>query len=368
MGLQIAIDASRITVSHRTGTENYALQLIHHLLALETAHHFHLYFRDEPPADLLPTRKNWTKHVIPWPRVWTHIRFAAELWRTRPDVTFVPAHTLPRLFPGRAVVTVHDLGYLHFPEAHPKRERRYLDWSTHFSAKRATCILADSEATKRDLIAHYNIPAEKTHVVYPGHDETLQAVTYATTIATVKAKYGIEKDYLLFLGTLHPRKNIRRLIQAFQQCQAERDFDLQLVLGGKKGWLFDETWLNETQNVHLTGYVDDADIATLYSGAVGFIFPSLYEGFGFPILEAMRCHTPVVCSHTSSLPELGGDAPIYVDPADVDSIAGGMMQLLELTGSQRMAMIQRGIARLEHFTWAQAARQTLAALERAANG
>lgn len=368
MGLRIAIDASRITVSHRTGTENYALQLIRHLLMLETAHHFHLYFRDEPPANLLPTNAQWTKHIIPWRRVWTHLRFAAALWRTRPDVTFVPAHTLPRLFPGRAVVTVHDLGYLHFPQAHPERERRYLDWSTQFSAKRATHILADSKATKHDLITHYHIPADKIHVVYPGHDESLQAVTHDTTIAAVKAKYGIQKDYLLFLGTLQPRKNIGRLIQAFQQCQAERHFDLQLVLGGKKGWLFDEAWLANTKDVHLTGYIDDADVAALYSGAAGFIFPSLYEGFGFPILEAMRCQTPVVCSNTSSLPELAGDAAIYVDPADVDSIAAGMIQLVELTGIERTAMIQRGVARLDHFTWEKTARQTLAVLEQAANG
>jgi hypothetical protein len=134
--LRIAIDASRTTVTQRTGTEQYALQLIRHLLELPSGHEFTLYFRDAPPPDLFP--EGTLQKVIPFPRAWTHLRFASELWRSRPDVTWVPAHTLPRIFPGRAVVTVHDLGYLHFPEAHPPKERRYLDWSTRYSAKRAT--------------------------------------------------------------------------------------------------------------------------------------------------------------------------------------------------------------------------------------
>lgn len=368
MGLQIAIDASRITVSQRTGTENYALQLIRRLLTLETDHHFQLYFRDQPAPNLLPEGDHWTAHVIPWPRAWTHLRFAAELWRTRPAVTLVPAHTLPRFFPGRSVVTVHDLGYLHFPAAHPEKERRYLDWSTQFSAKRATKILADSEATRRDLTDEYSIAAEKIHVVYPGHDESLTPITDPQVITTVREKYGITKDYLFFLGTLQPRKNIQRLIQAFQQCHQSIDQAVQLVLGGKKGWLFDEAWLNGADNVHLTGYIDDADIAALYSGALGFVFPSLYEGFGFPVLEAMRCHTPVVCANTSSLPELGGTAAIYVDPTSIDAIADGMLKLIQLSPAERQDRIQRGIAQTQQFTWTQTARQTLAVLESAANG
>lgn len=367
MGLQIAIDASRITVSQRTGTENYALQLIRQLILINNDHHLHLYFRNEPQADLLPQHQNWTPHVIPWPRAWTHLRFASELWRTRPDVTFVPAHTLPRFFPGKAVVTVHDLGYIYFPDAHPENERQYLDWSTRYSANRATQVLADSEATRQDLIKAYGINAAKIHVVYPAPDETLAPVTDTDRITSVKAKYGITQDYLFFLGTLQPRKNIGRMIEAFQQFRhAHPDTKIQLVLGGKRGWLFDETWLENAEGVHLTGYIDDDDVAALYSGATAFLFPSLYEGFGFPALEAMRCSTPVLCSNTSSLPELGGDAAIYVDPTSVDSIAAGIAEIVNQSAEARNAQIQRGFTQLEKFTWQQAAVQTLHVLEVAA--
>ncbi|HLY29367.1 MAG TPA: glycosyltransferase, partial [Aggregatilineales bacterium] len=163
--MRIAIDASRTTIAARTGTENYALQLIRALLALPSHHQFTLYFRDTPALDLFESSPNVCLRVIPFPRLWTHLRFAASLWATRPDVTFVPAHALPIYFPGRAVVTIHDLGYRHFPEAHPGFERRYLDFTTRRSARRAASILADSQATKHDLVQEYAVDARRIEVV-----------------------------------------------------------------------------------------------------------------------------------------------------------------------------------------------------------
>ncbi len=363
--LRIAIDASRTTVQQRTGTENYALRLLQHLQQVDMPHQVALYFRDRPSPDLFATHPQWEQRLIPWRRVWTHLRFATELWRTRPDVTFVPAHTLPRMFPGRAVVTVHDLGYIHFPEAHPEDERRYLDWSTRFSAGRATQILADSQATAEDLTMHYNIPAEKVNVVYPGHDDTLAPVKDTAILEQVKAKYGIVGDYLFFMGTLQPRKNIQRLVQAYTRWRATATHPVQLVLGGKAGWLYNDDWTRGVEGVVLTGYIDDADVAALYSGALVFVFPSLYEGFGFPVLEAMACETAVLCSNTSSLPELAGDAAVLVDPTEIDAIAAGIAQLVE-DAALRTTLITRGKERLQHFTWDAAAHQTLAVLEKAA--
>src|SRR5258708_32007231 len=168
--LNIAIDASRTTVARRTGTENYALQLIRALLGLPESqrHQFTLYFRDTPPDGLFPAHDNVCQKVIPFPRLWTHLRFAAALFADRPDVTFVPAHALPLLLPGRAVATVHDLGYRFFPEAHPAFERAYLDVTTRTTSARAARILVDSEATRRDLVAQYGIDAAKIAIVYPG--------------------------------------------------------------------------------------------------------------------------------------------------------------------------------------------------------
>ena len=154
MSLRIAIDASRTTTVRPTGTEHYARRLIQSLLeanrSLDSPHRLELYFRDVPAASLFPDDMHTRQMVIPWRRAWTHIRFAAEIWRSRPDLTFVPAHTLPFLFPGKALVTVHDLGYRFFPGAHPAPQRTYLDLTTRFSQSRATLVLADSQATAED--------------------------------------------------------------------------------------------------------------------------------------------------------------------------------------------------------------------------
>lgn len=362
--MRIAIDASRTTVHQRTGTENYALQLIRRLLALDTSHEFHLYFRDEPPDHLFPT-KNYTPHVIPFLRAWTHVRFASEVWRIRPDVTFVPAHTLPAAFPGKAVVTVHDLGYLYFPQAHPRREYHYLDLTTRHSAHRASIVLTDSIATQQDLVYFYDVLPEKTRVVYPGIDENLAPVRQKSGVEAMRRKYRLPENYLLFIGTLQPRKNIERLVNAFSKWQENsRRQDVLLALAGKPGWLYEPTWAEGKKNVRLLGYIDDADIAALYSGALGLVFPSLYEGFGFPVLEAMCCETPVLCSSTSSLPELAGDAAILVNPESVTAIENGIRQLVE-DPITRQSLIERGRDQVKAFTWQKAAEAALAALEEA---
>ncbi|MCC7209967.1 MAG: glycosyltransferase family 4 protein, partial [Anaerolineae bacterium] len=333
-GLRIAVDASRTTVARRTGTENYALQLIRALIALPGDRQFTLYFRDAPAEGLFPDAPNVTRRIVPMRRLWTHLRLAAALWRDRPDVTFVPAHSLPFVFPGPAVVTVHDLGYRFFPAAHPALERLYLDLTTRFSARRAALILADSAATRDDLASIYGVNPARVKVVYPG----VEGLTRADDAAIFRArkKYGAPEEYLLFVGTLQPRKNITRLVEAFAlYLDTTGDRQTALVLAGKTGWLLDPERdifgalpPDKRRRVIVTGYVADGDIAALYSGARGLVFPSLYEGFGFPVLEAMSCGAPVLCSNTSSLPELAGDAALLVDPNDVRALAAGMTALV----------------------------------------
>jgi len=357
MSLRIAIDASRTTRAQRTGTENYALKLIDALLMLGDNSCFTLYFRDVP--SWITPRDRVTVRVIPLARLWTHLRLAAALYHDRPNVTFVPAHTLPILFPGRAVVTVHDLGYVHFPQAHPWLQRLYLEFSTRYSVRRAACVLADSEATKRDLSTYYQVSPAKIRVVYPGVEGIARADDAA--IAAVRAKYKLPERYLLFVGTLQPRKNITRLIDAYQQFRRIHSGDeVALVLVGRMGWLTADTQLN-APGVIVTGYAADQDVAALYSGALMLVFPSLYEGFGFPVIEAMRCGTPVLCSNTSSLPELAGDAALQVDPLSVDAIAQGIDRLLS-DAPLRADLIARGYVQSQKFTWRAAAEQTLDAL------
>ena len=358
--MHIAIDASRTTVARVTGTERYALELIRAIIEQNTDHQITLYFRDAPPANLLPASPLVKQRVIPFRRAWSHLRFAAALWQDHPDVTFVPAHTLPLAFPGRAVVTVHDLGYKHFPQSHPVRSRLYLDWTTRFSARRATIVLADSQATADDLHRFYGTDYAKIRVVYPGVQPPMES-----RAQDVRAKYRLPTRYFLFLGTLQPRKNIARIVRAYGHYRQRAQNPAELVLAGKKGWLFDESWVRDVEGVHITGYVDENDKGALYTGAQALVFTTLYEGFGFPVLEAMHCGTPVIASTTSSLPELVGDAGLLVDPLDVEAIANAM---LELDQNEALAetLRERGYKQVERFSWARAAEQALNALEEAA--
>lgn len=364
--LTIAIDASRTTVERVTGTEHYARELIRALIARneqrETPHHLRLYFRDVPAPDLFPASEHVTQQVITLPRAWTHARFAAALYRDRPDLTFVPAHTLPVAFPGRAVVTVHDLGYKQFPAAHPPAQRLYLDATTRYSARRARLVLADSQATAEDLTRLYDVDPGKIRVVYPGVHKLKGG-----GLTALRRKYRLPWRYFLFLGTLQPRKNIARLVEAFDRFQhANPDENIGLVLAGGEGWLYDESWLGSVPNVYRPGYIDASDKGPLYAGALALVFPSLYEGFGFPAIEAMHMGTPVIASATSSLPELVGDAGVLVDPESITEIAAAM-DLIAWRGDLRIELRSKGYTRATHFTWRRAADDALAVLEEAAS-
>lgn len=370
MHTRIAIDASRTTVARVTGTEHYALRLIQSLIRAndqrDAPYQFTLYFRDTPAADLFPPSPHVQLSVIPFPRAWTHWRFARELWSTRPDITFVPAHTLPFMFPGKSVVTIHDLGYKYFPEAHPVKQRAYLDLTTRYSQSRATAILVDSQATASDLTRFYGTSPDKIQVVYPGVDAK-PLIESMQNNQVIRTKYGLPERYFLFIGTLQPRKNIQRIIQAFTQWQQQHnDHDTALVLAGGKGWLFDEAWLHDTENVILTGYIDEDDKSTLLQGAIALVFPTLYEGFGFPVIEAMHCGTPVIASTTSSLPELVGEAGILVNPESVDAIADAMTHYSE-NDAFRKQMRQAGNEQAQQFTWSNAATTTLAVFDKIKN-
>jgi glycosyltransferase involved in cell wall biosynthesis len=357
--MRIAIDASRLTLARQTGTERYALELLRALIALNErqvpAHQLSLYFRSAPPPDLLPA-SDWVEvRVIPFRRAWTHLRFAWEIWLTQPDLTFVPAHTLPFILRGLGMVTVHDLGYRVFPQAHPALQRWYLDWTTRYSAQRARYVLADSQATANDLVRWYAIQPEKIHVVYPGVSAP------SITNVDVRAKYGLPERYFLFVGTLQPRKNIARLVQAYTLWRAQNPQEqVGLVLAGGRGWLYEPHWTQGKVGVQELGYIDEADKGALLSGAVGLVFPSLYEGFGFPVLEALHCGTPVLSSNTSSLPELVGDAGLLVDPVDEQAIAEGMAQLVQASEQERHKWRERGLHQVQRFTWQSAAERVMA--------
>jgi glycosyltransferase involved in cell wall biosynthesis len=363
----ISIDASRATVQQRTGTEGYSFHIIRGLIDLGTDHCFHLYFRDTPPDDLFQQQANVEIRVLKQRRLWTHLALRSAVRHERPNVLFVPSHVIPwpDVGPVPSVVTAHDLGYLHYPEKHPLIERLYLDWSTRHSTRLARRVIAVSNATKHDLVQLNGVPAEKIRVVHSGIDKQLRPIDNPQEITALRQRLGIRGSYLLHVGRVQSRKNLPRLVEAFAQI---RDMipDLTLVLAGREVWghkgvMNRVAQLKLTDRVILPGYVADDDLATLYSGAAAYVFPSLYEGFGFPALEAMACGTPVICANTSSLPELVGDAALTVPPTDVDAFAEAIQRVLT-DDPLRHKLIARGLERVKGFTWEAASKATLQVL------
>jgi glycosyltransferase involved in cell wall biosynthesis len=401
--LIVGIDASRAVTRAPTGTETYSRELIRALLALDQSNTYCLYTRENVTREFFassvisrePLRgdreisvssavvsrsarndleTNCEIRTIPFPRLWTHLRLSFEMLMNPPDVLWVPAHVLPLVHPRRSIVTVHDLGQMHFPEAYPARQRLYHNWSARWNVRAASHILADSEATRDDLMRFYRVAPEKITVVYPAYDADLyRLVRDATRIEEIKARFRIGEDYILAIGTIHPRKNYARLIEAFGKlriadCGGVRHSHCKLLFVGKRGWLSEPIFarakeLNLESRISFLDYVPAVDLPALIGGARLLAFPSLHEGFGLPILEAQACGTPVICSMTSSMPEVAGDAALFIDPLDVDAIDGAMERVMR-DEALRAKLIAHGFENVKRFSWTQSALQVLDILGR----
>ncbi|MCA1667341.1 MAG: glycosyltransferase family 4 protein, partial [Thermomicrobia bacterium] len=348
--------------------EQYSVFLLHALMAVETPHQWRLYAPGPPPDDLRPLPLQWEWQTIPFPRLWTHLRLAWAMACHRPDVLFVPAHVVPIIHPRATVVTIHDLGYRRFPEAHTARSRRYLDWSTRWSVRAARRVIAVSGATRDDLVTMLKVPNEKITVVHHGVRPITARPPDAAVQATL-ARLGISRPYVLFLGTIQPRKNLQQLIRAFRQV-VDAGLPQTLVIAGRMGWLAEPIRAAVTAGglagrVHFAGYVADDDLPALYTGADAFTLPSLAEGFGMPALEALAYGVPVVASATTSLPEIVGDAGLLVDPLDEAALGAAVVRALT-DNALRARLAKAGPARAAQFSWERCARETLAVLEGAA--
>ena len=369
--MRIGVDASRATRLHRTGPENYSLHLLQALLGLERArdHQFLLYFNEPPEGTLFPWQPNTRERILRFPRLWTQLRLSWEMVRQRPDVLFVPAHVLPIVHP-RSVVTIHDLGYLYYPEAYHALDHWYLRTFTALSARWAKVILVDSQVTKEDVMEHLNVPEERIAVVYLAPSQEFTPYPSAGERERLAAQYGIEGDYILYVGTLHPRKNVGRLVEAFAVLRREAGLSERLVLAGEKGWVPPEL-LDQMQEVSqaitLTGFLPPEDLPALMRHARVLVLPSLFEGFGMPVIEAMACGTAVIASNAGSLPEVAGEAAILVDPEDTLDIARAIYRVCT-NEALRERLRALGLKRAATFTWERSAQAALDALEQAAQG
>ncbi len=376
--MRIGIDYTA-AARQRAGIGRYTRELVTALLTLDSPHRYTLFaatgglpredWQDEvdrltaichSPLTVraLPLSDDWLARL--WHRL--HLPLPVELITGPLELFYSPDFVLPPTRRAtRTLLTVHDLSFLHYPEAFVPTLRRYLERVVPRSVARADHVLADSEATRADLIAHLETEPEKVDVLYSGVDPRFGPEFKAGEREHLEKRYGVgDQPYILSVGTIQPRKNYIRLIRAFASLRAEA----RLLIAGGKGWLYEEIFAEaeKHETVRLLGFVEDEDLPALYRNAALFAFPSLYEGFGLPVLEAMACGTPVVCSDVSSLPEVAGDAALLVDPLDTDALAGAMARVLG-DADLCQAMIARGLQQAARFTWERAARQLLEMLE-----
>ncbi len=349
------------------GIGRYVRELVTALARLDTTTDYRLFVSGVTAQKPLPAApgRNFTwrgTSITPlWlARLWqrAQVPLSVELFTGKVDLYHATDFTLPPTRgKTRTLLTVHDLSFVRVPEAASPSLKSYLDVVVPRSVRRADHVLADSQATKDDLMALYNTPAEKITVLLSGVDTRFQR----TETPSIRAKYQIpERPYILSVGTVQPRKNYARLIKALATLRAN-GYDVGLVIVGGKGWLEDPIYetirsTGMTDYVRMTGFADDADLPALYSQALITALPSLYEGFGIPVLESMACGTPVLTSNVSSLPEVAGDTGIMVDPSDQDAITGALERLL--TDAALCAdLSRRGLERAKTFTWDAAAQQ-----------
>lgn len=375
--MRIVIDYTA-AVRQRAGVGRYTRGLVQALLRLDRTNQYTLFIaagglkginfalRDQnltpPEVHAFPLSDRLL--TILWHRL--RLPLYADVLAGGADLFHSPDFTLPPLRSARGIVTVHDLTFKHYPECAPRNLVRYLNRVVPLAVRRAHLILADSENTKDDLARLLDVPPQKIRVVYAGVGPEFRPVDDASRLADVRARYGLTFPFLLSVGTLEPRKNYTRLLHAFARSGVYRaQPELRLVIVGRKGWLYQEIFetvqrLRLADRVIFPGFIADADLPALYTQAVAFVYPSLYEGFGLPVLEAMACGTPVVCSMASSLPEVAGEAALLVDPLNVDDLAQALERAVT-DAALRSELRERGLRQAARFTWEAAARQLLAA-------
>ena len=370
--MHIAIDAHSVG-AQLAGNETYAVNLIEALAEIDQANRYTIYVTKQSAVDRFTNR--WpnfkVKRTLPHtPLIRILLTLSIELRKEPVDVLHVQ-YTAPPRPPCAIVATIHDLSFEHLPETFKRRSRAQLRLTVRRTAQKAAQILTLSEFSRRDIIETYVIDPERVFVTPPAAAPRFAPVTNETELQRIRTTYGIQRHYILALGSIQPRKNLVRLINAYGRlARAEHKQLPQLVLAGKRGWLESETMNVANQSdarkdILFIGYVPDADLAALYSGALCFAYPSYFEGFGLPVLEAMQCGTPVIAGNRASLPEAAGDAAILVDPLDEAAIASGLNQMIE-NPDYRAELRVKGLKRSATFSWKTTAQLTLQAYERAA--
>jgi len=365
----IAFDATSVP-PNPAGAGTYTLNLAHALARNDKSHRYVVYARRHSLALLESLADDATivdvGDLPRWRRqLWEQASLPLDLRRRKASLLHSPHHTTPLLYcPCPRVVTVHDVTFFHLPDRYPATRRLFFQLMTRLAARRAAVLLVPSASVREDLHAFLRAPLERIVVTYEGVDPSFRPLDRGECVALARKRYGLPEGYLLSLGTREPGKNREVLLRALRRL-VDAGRDLPLAVVGQSGWrLKDEQRavrdLGLGARVHFTGYVPQSDLPALYNAASVFVFPSLYEGFGLPALEALACGVPVVTSNVSALPEVVGDAALLVDPHEPQAIADAIGRALDDAGL-RALLVQAGLERAAGFTWDACAEATLAA-------
>lgn len=368
--MHIAINAHLLAHTNnfrRAGVSNYTERLLLHLGQVDRINQYTVFTtRGLGRADLqLPENFRIRPSLIPTinPRVrvpWEQFVAPLALRALGADLYHGVLNVMPLAGSVPAVVTIHDLSPFLFPQTFRRVNRAYTRWAIKVACRHARQLIAVSEFTKQEIVRWLHVPAERITVTHNGVDARF-APPDPAALAAFRQRAGLPEQFLLFIGTLEPRKNLPTLLDAY--ARIAKDTSVPLIIGGGKGWLYDQIFakaeqLNLGDRIRFAGYIDDADLPLWYAAATVFTLPSLYEGFGIPLIEAMACGTPVIASTSSSLPEIVGDAGILVSPTDADALGAAMLQLLQ-SPELRADLRERGLLQARRFSWQTMAQRTV---------
>ncbi len=373
--MKIWIDGYEANVPQRLGSSRVAFELIKHLEKLDHRNEYTILLPNSPMDDFPKARAGFNYKIIRPKRLWTTISLPLALFKEKekPDLFFSPTHYIPRFSNVKKVALIFDLSFLHFPQYFQRKDLWKLTNATMFIAKNASHIITISNSSKQDIIKTYGVDKGKVTVAYPGYSEELFYIDKnQTKIDSIKSKYNIEGEYVIFVGTIQPRKNLIKLISVFSKID-----NLKLVIVGKttglgrQAWMFEDILKRPRQlgiedKVIFTGFIPDNEINILLNGASAFILPSLWEGFGMPVLDAMAVGCPVIVSNISSLPEVVGNAGLLVDPNSENQIE---QAIRTITTDKKLAAkkAKACLVQAQKFSWQKMAKTVLKVLEETAS-
>lgn len=398
--MKIGIDASRANREFKTGTEWYSYYLIKNLIEIDKENKYILY-SDKPLSegflqDLnLENNKHVKVKILKWPFkfFWTLGRLSLEMIFSRPDILFVPAHVMPLFFPKKSITTIHDVAFVGNECLYEKevvdfesnllkkivkffisiltrgkcelRASDYLNWSTRFALKRVKKVISVSNFTKKEILSNYKINPDKIAVIYNGFNSDLyKKIEDKNILSRTLFDYGLDNPYFLYVGRIEKKKNISLLISAFNLYKENnKESREKLVLVGNIGFGYDEikymiSEFDLFRDIVMLGWVEEKDMPYIFNGAKAFIFPSLHEGFGIPILQSMACGVPVIASEISVLKEVGGESPLFFNPKNAEDLCS-KMELVVSDEKKVAEIIKLGFLRAENFSWKKCAEETL---------